>query len=69
MLYNDEVNTFQYVMDTLMKVCKHNKEQAEQCAFLVHYKGECDVKRGSKSELEPMLFALGEKRLIAEIKG
>lgn len=69
MLYNDEVNTFDHVIDTLINVCGHTKEQAEQCAFLVHYKGKCDVKRGSIKELSPLLSALGEKGLTAEIKG
>lgn len=69
MLHNDEVNTFEYVMETLMKVCGHNKEQAEQCTFLAHYAGKCDVKRGSKKELEPLLAALGKKGLKADIKG
>ena len=42
-LYNDEVNTFDFVIDSLMKVCKHEPEQAEQCTFIVHFKGKCDV--------------------------
>jgi ATP-dependent Clp protease adaptor protein ClpS len=69
MLYNDEVNTFDHVIDTLVKVCGHSKEQAEQCTFLVHYAGKCDVKRGGLKELRPLLLALGEKGLTAEIKG
>ena len=69
MLYNDEVNTFEFVIDTLIKVCGHSKEQAEQCTFLVHYKGQCDVKRGNKNELKPLLESLHEKGLTAEIKG
>jgi len=69
MLYNDEVNTFDHVIDTLVKVCGHSKEQAEQCTFLVHYMGKCDVKRGGLKELRPLLLALGEKGLTAEIKG
>jgi ATP-dependent Clp protease adaptor protein ClpS len=69
MVYNDEVNTFEHVIDTLIKVCGHSKEQAEQCTFLVHYVGRCDVKRGSLKDLKPLLQGLGEKGLTAEIKG
>lgn len=46
-LHNDEVNTFEYVIDILIKVCEHNNEQAEQCAYITHYKGKCDIKKGS----------------------
>ncbi|OFX54593.1 MAG: hypothetical protein A2046_06140 [Bacteroidetes bacterium GWA2_30_7] len=46
-LHNDEVNTFEYVIDILIKVCGHNTEQAEQCAYITHYKGKCDIKKGS----------------------
>lgn len=46
-LHNDEVNTFDYVIDILIKVCEHNSEQAEQCAYITHYKGKCDIKKGS----------------------
>ena len=45
-LYNDDVNTFDHVIDTLIRVCQHSSEQAEQCAILVHYKGKCTVKTG-----------------------
>jgi len=68
MLHNDEVNTFDYVINSLIEICGHSREQAEQCTFLVHYKGKCDVKRGSLKELSPLLSALGEKGLTAEIK-
>jgi len=68
MLYNDEVNTFDHVIDSLIRVCGHNREQAEQCTYLVHYVGKCDVKRGSRKELKPLMEALGERGLTAEIK-
>ena len=45
-LCNDDVNSFEFVMDTLVSVCKHTKEQAEQCAMITHYKGKCDIKIG-----------------------
>ena len=52
-LYNDDFNTFDHVIFTLIKVCKHTSEQAEQCAILVHYKGQCTVKTGVFEELKP----------------
>jgi ATP-dependent Clp protease adaptor protein ClpS len=67
MLFNDDVNTFAHVTDTLIKVCGHSLEQAEQCTFLVHYKGKCDVKRGSLKELKPLHAALSDKGLTADI--
>jgi ATP-dependent Clp protease adaptor protein ClpS len=66
-LYNDDVNTFDHVIDTLIKVCDHTSEQAEQCAILVHYKGKCTVKTGSFDELKPQCTHLLEAGLSAEI--
>ena len=66
-LFNDDVNTFDHVIDTLIRVCKHTSEQAEQCAILVHYKGKCTVKTGSYDELEPQCSQLLEAGLSAEI--
>lgn len=66
-LYNDDVNTFDHVIDTLIAVCKHTGEQAEQCAILVHYKGKCTVKTGSFDELKPLCTQLLEAGLSAEI--
>lgn len=66
-LYNDDVNTFDHVIDTLIRVCKHDELQAEQCALLVHYKGKCTVKTGSLDELKPQCSALLEAGLSAEI--
>lgn len=66
-LYNDDANTFDHVIDTLIKVCKHTSEQAEQCAILVHYKGKCRVKTGSIDELKPQCTQLLEAGLSAEI--
>ncbi len=67
-LYNDEVNTFEFVIESLIKVCKHDPLQAEQCTYLVHYKGKCSVKKGSFEELEPVCTALLERGLTAEIE-
>lgn len=66
-LYNDDVNTFDYVIDTLIYACEHTPEQAEQCSILVHYKGKCTVKTGSYDELEPRCSKLLEAGLSAEI--
>ena len=62
-LYNDDINTFENVIDCLIKYCKHNNEQAEQCAMLVHYNGKCDVKNGSFDELLPIYTALLDNKL------
>jgi len=66
-LFNDDVNTFDHVIDTLVRVCKHDDLQAEQCAILVHYKGKCTVKTGSIEELKPQCSALLDAGLSAEI--
>ena len=66
-LYNDDVNTFDHVIDTLIRVCQHDELQAEQCALLVHYKGKCTVKTGALDELKPQCAALLEAGLSAEI--
>lgn len=66
-LYNDDVNTFDHVIDTLIRVCNHEELQAEQCALLVHYKGQCAVKTGSFDELKPQCSALLDAGLSAEI--
>ena len=66
-LYNDDVNTFDHVIDTLMYACDHTPEQAEQCSILVHYKGKCTVKTGSYDDLEPRCTMLLDAGLSAEI--
>jgi len=66
-LFNDEVNTFDHVIETLVDVCKHSYEQAEQCSLLVHYKGNCTVKTGLYEELEPQCTQLLKAGLSAEI--
>lgn len=67
-VFNDEVNTFDHVINTLIKVCKHTTEQAEQCTFLIHYKGKCAVKMGDASELKPMASAICEAGIDARIQ-
>lgn len=66
-LFNDDVNTFDHVIESLVAICNHTHEQAEQCALLVHYKGKCTVKTGSYDELEPLCSRLLEVGLSAEI--
>ncbi|MCX7551963.1 ATP-dependent Clp protease adaptor ClpS [Xanthomarina sp. F2636L] len=66
-LYNDEVNTFDHVINTLIYACQHTAEQAEQCSIIVHYKGKCTVKTGAYKELEPRCSMLLEAGLSAEI--
>ena len=67
-VFNDDFNTFDHVIDSLIKVCKHNPLQAEQCTWLIHHKGKCQVKRGEYDTLEPMCTALLDRGLSAEIQ-
>jgi len=66
-LYNDDVNTFDHVIDTLIAACDHTPEQAEQCSIIVHYKGKCTVKTGSYIDLKPRCSKLLQAGLSAEI--
>lgn len=67
-VYNDDVNTFDFVIDALMDVCDHEPIQAEQCTMLIHYKGKCAVKTGSYDDLKPRCSKLLELGLSAEIQ-
>ncbi len=66
-LFNDEVNTFEYVIEALIAVCDHTSEQAEQCTWLVHYKGKCEVKTGELEDLKKRCTQLLQRGLSAEI--
>ncbi|MFM9051643.1 MAG: ATP-dependent Clp protease adaptor ClpS [Bacteroidota bacterium] len=66
-LYNDDVNTFEFVIECLMEICKHEPLQAEQCTYIVHYTGKCSVKSGSYTDLNPMRIALVDKGLSVVI--
>jgi len=66
-LFNDEVNTFDHVINTLIYACEHTPEQAEQCSIIVHYKGKCTVKTGAYDELKPRCSMLLDAGLSAEI--
>ncbi|MCQ2307668.1 MAG: ATP-dependent Clp protease adaptor ClpS [Bacteroidales bacterium] len=67
-LINDDVNSFDYVIDTLVKVCNHTREQAETCAWITHYKGRCAVKSGSFDELKPYYERLLNHHLTVKIQ-
>lgn len=66
-LHNDNTNTFDFVIESLVSVCKHTLEQAEQCTFLVHYKGKCTVKTGNFKDLDPICSKLLQLGLSAEL--
>jgi ATP-dependent Clp protease adaptor protein ClpS len=67
-VFNDDVNTFDHVIESLIKVCKHEVEQAEQCTWIIHFNGKCQVKRGEYEKLEPLCTALLERGISAEIQ-
>ncbi|NNF81272.1 MAG: ATP-dependent Clp protease adaptor ClpS [Flavobacteriaceae bacterium] len=66
-LYNDDVNTFDHVIESLIYACDHTPEQAEQCSIIVHYNGKCTVKTGEYDDLEPRCTILLDAGLTAEI--
>lgn len=66
-VFNDDVNTFDHVINTLIKVCKHTVEQAEQCTWIIHYKGKCSVKKGSEKLLRPLKEAILDAGINAAV--
>ena len=66
-VFNDDFNTFEHVINTLIRVCKHTPEQAEQCTMLIHYKGKCAVKTGLYEELKPMKDGICDAGIDAKI--
>lgn len=66
-VFNDDFNTFDHVIKTLVRVCRHTPEQAEQCAWIIHHKGKCMVKSGTYSELKPMREAITDAGIDARI--
>lgn len=66
-VYNDDFNTFEHVIHTLMRVCKHSVEQAEQCTWIIHHRGRCTVKTGTYDELNPMRRAICDEGIDAKI--
>jgi ATP-dependent Clp protease adaptor protein ClpS len=67
-VWNDEVNTFEWVIETLMEVCGHSHEQAEQCAYIIHFHGKYAVKNGSYDDLKPMCDAITERGINATVE-
>lgn len=67
-LHNDDFNTFDWVIQTLMEVCGHSAEQAEQCAYIVHFKGKCQVKHGSENEMQKLCKILQHRGLTATVE-
>ena len=67
-VWNDEVNTFEWVIETLIEVCGHSPEQAEQCAYIIHFQGKYAVKQGSYDELKPQCDAITDRGIGATIE-
>lgn len=67
-VWNDEVNTFEWVIETLVQVCGHSYEQAEQCAYIIHFRGKYAVKEGSYDDLKPMCDAITDRGIGATIE-
>ena len=67
-VWNDEVNTFEWVIETLIQVCGHSQEQAEQCSYIIHFQGKYGVKEGSYEELKPMCDAITERGIGATVE-
>jgi ATP-dependent Clp protease adaptor protein ClpS len=66
-VFNDDINTFEHVIDTLIRVCEHTAEQAEQCTLIIHHRGKCTVKNGTFDFLRPMREAICEAGIDARI--
>jgi ATP-dependent Clp protease adaptor protein ClpS len=66
-VYNDDINTFDHVIQTLIEVCNHTPVQAEQCTFIIHYKGKCAVKVGTYEELHSMCTAIHDRGISADV--
>lgn len=67
-IYNDDINTFDHVIECLVKYCKHTCIQAEQCAHIIHHNGKCAVKDGTFEDLVPIKQAINEKGIDAKIE-
>ncbi len=67
-VWNDEVNTFQWVIEALMDICGHSYEQAEQCSYIIHYQGKYAVKKGTYDELKPMCDAITDRGIGATVE-
>jgi ATP-dependent Clp protease adaptor protein ClpS len=67
-VWNDEVNTFEWVIETLIEVCGHSQEQAEQCAYIIHFQGKYAVKEGAYDDLKPLCDAITERGIGATVE-
>jgi len=67
-VWNDQVNTFDWVIETLIEVCGHSYEQAEQCSYIIHFQGKYAVKQGSYEELKPMCDAITDRGINATVE-
>jgi ATP-dependent Clp protease adaptor protein ClpS len=67
-VWNDDVNTFEWVIETLIEVCGHTYEQAEQCSYFIHFQGKYAVKQGSYEELKPQCDAITERSINATVE-
>jgi ATP-dependent Clp protease adaptor protein ClpS len=67
-VWNDDVNTFEWVIETLIEVCGHTEEQAEQCAYVIHFQGKYAVKQGSYEELKPMCDKITDRGIGATVE-
>jgi ATP-dependent Clp protease adaptor protein ClpS len=67
-VWNDEVNTFEWVIETLVDICGHSHEQAEQCAFIIHSQGKYAVKYGSYDTLRPLCDAITDRGINATVE-
>ncbi len=68
LVWNDDVNTFDWVIDTLVQICGHSKEQAEQCALFIHHKGKYTVKKDSYEKLKPQCDAINDRNINSTIE-
>jgi ATP-dependent Clp protease adaptor protein ClpS len=66
-VFNDDYNTFEHVIETLIRVCRHSVEQAEQCTLIIHHRGKCSVKKGSMTKLKPMKEAICDVGIDARV--
>ena len=66
-VFNDDYNTFEHVIETLIRVCRHSMEQAEQCTLIIHHQGKCSVKKGPVSKLKPMKEAICDVGIDAKV--
>lgn len=67
-VYNDDVNSFDWVIDSFVKICRHSSEQAEQLSYMIHFNGKATVKTGEKTQLRPMRDGLVDRGLSAVIE-